>query len=142
MIEVSAFQRLGGFTLDAAFASEGRFIALFGHSGSGKTTLLSAVAGLLRPERGRVIIDGATLFDSDRGIFLPPHRRQLGTVFQEGRLFPHLSVRRNLLYGAWFARVSGKEEKLARVADLLGIEHLLPPYTAEKNSEIKMWFEY
>ena len=128
MIEVSAFQRLGGFTLDAAFAAEGRFIALFGHSGSGKTTLLNAVAGLLRPERGRVIIDGATLFDSDRGIFLPPHRRQLGTVFQEGRLFPHLSVRQNLLYGAWFARVSGKEEKLARVADLLGIEHLLNRY--------------
>ena len=95
MIEVSAFQRLGGFTLDAAFAAESRFIALFGHSGSGKTTLLNVVAGLLRPERGRVVVDGTTLFDSDRGIFLPPYRRQLGTVFQEGRLFPHLSVRQN-----------------------------------------------
>ena len=62
------------------------------------------------------------------GIFLPPYRRQLGTVFQEGRLFPHLSVRQNLLYGAWFAQLSGKDAKLARVADLLGIEHLLSRY--------------
>ncbi len=128
MIEVSAFQRFEGFTLDAAFAAEGRFIALFGHSGSGKTTLLNVVAGLLRPERGRVVIDGETLFDADRRIFLPPYRRRLGAVFQEGRLFPHLSVRQNLLYGAWFARLTGKEEKLAHVADLLGIERLLNRY--------------
>ncbi len=128
MIEVSAFQRLGSFTLDATFAAESRFIALFGQSGSGKTTLLNVVAGLLRPERGRVVIDGATLFDADRGIFLPPYRRQLGAVFQEGRLFPHLSVRQNLLYGAWFTQLSGKDAKLARVADLLGIEHLLSRY--------------
>ena len=128
MIEVSAFQKLGGFTLDASFTADSRFIALFGHSGSGKTTLLNVVAGLLRPERGRVIVDGATLFDADRGVFLPPYRRQLGTVFQEGRLFPHLSVRQNLLYGAWFARLTRKQEKLARIADLLGIEHLLGRY--------------
>ncbi len=128
MIEVSAFQRLGGFTLDAAFTAESRFIALFGHSGSGKTTLLNVIAGLLRPERGRVIIDGATLFDSDRGIFLPPYRRQLGTVFQEGRLFPHMSVRQNLLYGAWFTRAQAREANLAKVSDLLGIEHLLDRY--------------
>ncbi len=128
MIEVSAFQRFGGFTLDAEFAAEGRFIALFGHSGSGKTTLLNVVAGLLRPERGRVVIDGVTLFDADRRIFLPPYRRQLGAVFQEGRLFPHLSVRQNLLYGAWFARLTGKDAKLARVAELLGIEPLLGRY--------------
>ncbi|MFY9876752.1 MAG: molybdenum ABC transporter ATP-binding protein [Rhodomicrobium sp.] len=128
MIEVSAFQKLGGFTLDASFAADSRFIALFGHSGSGKTTLLNVVAGLLRPERGRVIVDGATLFDSDRRIFLPPYRRQLGTVFQEDRLFPHLSVRQNLLYGAWFARPTRKQEKLARIADLLGIERLLGRY--------------
>ncbi len=128
MIEVSAYQRFSGFTLDAAFTAESRFIALFGHSGSGKTTLLNVVAGLLRPERGRVVVDGAALFDADRGIFLPPCRRQLGAVFQEGRLFPHLSVRQNLLYGAWFAKLSGKEEQLARVADLLGVERLLNRY--------------
>jgi molybdate transport system ATP-binding protein len=128
MIEVRAFHRFGGFTLDADFMADGRFIAFFGHSGSGKTTLLNVVAGLLRPERGRVAVDGVTLFDSARRIFLPSYRRQLGTVFQEGRLFPHLSVRQNLLYGAWFARAPGKEEKLAHVADLLGIEHLLSRY--------------
>ncbi len=128
MIEVSAFQRLGSFTLDAAFTAESRFIALFGHSGSGKTTLLNVIAGLLRPERGRVVIDGVTLFDADRGIFLPPYRRQLGAVFQEGRLFPHMSVRQNLLYGAWFTRAPHREASLANVADLLGIEHLLGRY--------------
>ncbi len=128
MIEVSAFQRLGSFTLDAAFTAESRFIALFGHSGSGKTTLLNVIAGLLRPERGRVVIDGVTLFDADRGIFLPPYRRQLGAVFQEGRLFPHMSVRQNLLYGAWFTRAPNREASLANVADLLGIEHLLGRY--------------
>ena len=128
MIEVSAFQRLGSFTLDAAFTAESRFIALFGHSGSGKTTLLNVIAGLLRPERGRVIIDGVTLFDADRGIFLPPYRRKLGTVFQEGRLFPHLNVRQNLLYGAWFSGTPGRDASLAKVADLLGIEPLLGRY--------------
>ena len=128
MIEVSAFKRLGDFTLDAEFAAEGRFIALFGHSGSGKTSLITIIAGLLRPERGRAVVDGTTLFDTDRGIFLPAYRRRLGTVFQEGRLFPHLSVRQNLLYGAWFARSAGRETSLARVADLLGIEGLLNRY--------------
>jgi molybdate transport system ATP-binding protein len=128
MIEVSAIKRLGDFTLDAEFAAEGRFIALFGHSGSGKTSLINVIAGLLRPERGRAIIDGSTLFDTERGIFLPAYRRRLGTVFQEGRLFPHLSVRQNLLYGAWFARSAGRETSLARVADLLGIEGLLNRY--------------
>ncbi len=128
MIEVSAIQRLGDFTLDAEFAADGRFIALFGPSGSGKTSLINVIAGLLRPKRGRVVIDGATLLDTERGVFLPPYRRHLGTVFQEGRLFPHLSVRQNLLYGAWFARATGRDADLARVADLLGIEGLLGRY--------------
>ncbi len=127
MIEVDVTHRLGAFTLDAKFAAEGRFIALFGHSGSGKTSLINVIAGLARPERGRVSIDGRVLADSAQGIFLPPHRRKLGMVFQEGRLFPHLSVRGNLLYGAWFAGVRNGEN-LARVAGLLGIEHLLGRY--------------
>lgn len=128
MIEVSAYKAFGGFTLDAAFRAEGRFIAFFGQSGSGKTTLLNVIAGLLRPERGRVVIDGACLFDSARGIFVPSYKRKLGTVFQEGRLFPHLSVRQNLLYGAWFAQAVKKKANLSRVADLLGIEHLMNRY--------------
>ncbi len=127
MIEVSVTQQLGDFTLDADFAADGRFIALFGHSGSGKTSLINVIAGLTRPQRGRVVIDGTTLLDTARGVFLPPYRRRLGTVFQEGRLFPHLSVRQNLLYGAWFAGSTGRAS-LSRVAGLLGIEDLLTRY--------------
>ncbi|MGO9486363.1 MAG: molybdenum ABC transporter ATP-binding protein [Rhodomicrobium sp.] len=127
MIEVDVTHRLGSFTLDANFAAGGRFIALFGQSGSGKTSLIDVIAGLIRPERGRVAIDGTVLADTAAGIFLPPHRRKLGTVFQEGRLFPHLSVRQNLLYGAWFAGAQNGEN-LTRVAGLLGIEQLLSRY--------------
>jgi molybdate transport system ATP-binding protein len=128
MIEVSVTQRLGDFTLDADFAAEGRFTALFGPSGSGKTSLINVIAGLARPGRGRVAIDGAVLLDTALGIFLPPHRRKLGMVFQEGRLFPHLSVKQNLLYGAWFARARDGGANLARVAGLLGVDHLLGRY--------------
>ncbi|MGO8780553.1 MAG: molybdenum ABC transporter ATP-binding protein [Rhodomicrobium sp.] len=130
MIEADITHRLGRFTLDAKFAASGRIIALFGHSGSGKTSLINIIAGLIRPDRGRVAIDGTVLTDTAAGIFLPPHRRKLGTVFQEGRLFPHLSVRQNLLYGAWFARAAQKETDLPRVASLLGIEQLLGRYPA------------
>jgi molybdate transport system ATP-binding protein len=125
MIEVSVTHRLGSFTLDADFATDSRFIALFGPSGSGKTSLINVIAGLTRPERGRVVIDGAALVDTARGVFLPAHKRRLGMVFQEGRLFPHLSVKQNLLYGAWFAGERDGGANLARVAGLLGVEHLL-----------------
>jgi molybdate transport system ATP-binding protein len=124
MIEVDVTHRLGSFTLGAKFAADGRFIALFGNSGSGKTSLINVIAGLSRPERARVAVDGTVLADTARGLFLPPHLRKLGMVFQEGLLFPHLSVRQNLLYGAWFAGVKNGGS-LARVAGLLGIEHLL-----------------
>ena len=125
MIEVSVIQRLGSFTLDAQFAADGRLIALFGPSGSGKTSLINVIAGLVKPERGRIVADGTTLLDTSHGVFLPPHRRRLGTVFQEGRLFPHLSVKQNLLYGAWFAGSIRRGSRLASVSALLGIEHLL-----------------
>jgi len=125
MIEADVTHRLGRFELDVQFTASGRLMALFGHSGSGKTSLINVIAGLLRPERGRVAIDGTVLTDTARGIFLPPHRRKLGTVFQEGRLFPHLNVRQNLLYGAWFARDAHRRANLSRIAGLLGIEHLL-----------------
>ena len=119
MIEVSVMQRLGSFTLDADFTADSRFIALFGSSGSGKTSLINVIAGLVKPERGRIVADGITLLDTSRGVFLPPHRRRLGTVFQEGRLFPHLSVKQNLLYGAWFA---GSTRQWARSSRRLTFE--------------------
>ena len=104
-IEVDVGRRLGGFTLQARFQSAGQLTALFGRSGAGKTTLVNIIAGLLRPDRGRVVVGGQGLVDTGRGIYLPAHRRRIGYVFQESRLFPHLTVRHNLLYG----RKSGSE---------------------------------
>ncbi|MBV8564170.1 MAG: molybdenum ABC transporter ATP-binding protein [Methylobacteriaceae bacterium] len=115
----------GDFTLDVSIATENRVIALFGPSGAGKTSILDIVAGLSRAARGRVVIDGAVLQDTASGIFVPPHRRGIGYVFQEGRLFPHLSVRRNLLYGAWLRRRQRQLATLDEVTDLLAIGHLV-----------------
>jgi molybdate transport system ATP-binding protein len=128
-IEISVEHQFGEFRLDAAFASEGRLTALLGRSGSGKTSLINIVSGLIRPRRGRVVVDGQVLLDTDRNIFVPVHRRRIGYVFQEARLFPHLTVRQNLLFGRWFA--SGQSAATAfggdidGVLDLLGIGHLL-----------------
>jgi molybdate transport system ATP-binding protein len=92
-IQVDVHLRRGAFALEAAFAAGPGLTALFGRSGSGKTTLIDLIAGLARPDHGRIVTDGATLVDSAAGIFLPPHRRRVGVVFQDARLFPHLSVR-------------------------------------------------
>jgi molybdate transport system ATP-binding protein len=101
VIELAVEKRLGAFQLDARFAAPAAGItALFGRSGAGKTTLVNMLAGLVRPDRGRIVIDGDVLFSAEQGIDLPPERRRLGYVFQEGRLFPHYSVRGNLVYGA------------------------------------------
>jgi molybdate transport system ATP-binding protein len=124
VIEVSATLRRGGFWLEAAFASDARVTALVGPSGVGKTTMLNIIAGLLRPDAGRVVVDGAVLLDTATRTFVPPHRRGIGYVFQDARLFPHLSVRRNLLYGRWFAR-GRAGPGLDEVATLLGIAPLL-----------------
>ncbi|MCC7275738.1 MAG: molybdenum ABC transporter ATP-binding protein [Alphaproteobacteria bacterium] len=124
-IEVDVTHRLGAFVLDARFACAGGLTALFGRSGSGKTSLVDLVAGLIRPERGRVVVDGRVLVDTARGIFVPAHRRRVGYVFQEGRLFPHLTVRQNLLYGRWFTPSGERRGALGPVVDLLGIGPLL-----------------
>ncbi len=122
---VEAKHRLGAFLLDAAFTSEGGVTALFGRSGSGKTSLIRIIAGLTRPDEGRVILDGETLTETKAGRFVPKHRRHFGYVFQEARLFPHLSVRANLSYGRWFAPRPARGESFDHVVDLLGIETLL-----------------
>ena len=129
-LEVSAEALLGDFVLDAAFASDSRVTAIFGPSGSGKTSVLNVIAGLLRPERGRVQIDGAVLLDTEAGIFLPPHRRRIGYVFQDGRLFPHLSVKGNLLYGRMFVKPARADTSLAEVVGLLDLGGLLERGTA------------
>jgi molybdate transport system ATP-binding protein len=124
-VAVDFRHRLGDFELDIRFESRGGVTALFGRSGAGKTSVINVIAGLIRPERGRVSIDGETLVDTEKRIFLPTHRRRVGYVFQEGRLFPHLSVRQNLLYGQWFTARAQRYESLSRVVELLGIGALL-----------------
>ena len=123
-LEVSVAKRLGAFALEAAFASGGGVTALFGRSGSGKSSVLNAIAGLLRPERGRIALDGESLFDAAAGVNVAAHRRRIGYVFQEGRLLPHLTVRQNLLYGRRFARGPGAVT-LDKVTELLGLAALL-----------------
>ncbi len=118
-------QSYGAFRLAAAFEAGPGITALFGRSGAGKTTLIEAVAGLLRPEAGRITLQGECLFDSARGIFLPPARRRLGYVFQDARLFPHLSVRENLLFGRRYAPRGAPGPEMAEVVELLGLSPLL-----------------
>ena len=123
---VNAWQALGEFVLDAGFTSDGGVTALFGPSGSGKTTILRCMAGLQRLS-GKLTVGSETWQDDAAGTFAKPHERPIGYVFQEASLFPHLSVRGNLLYGA---RRSGRSAKgqgieFGGIVDLLGIGHLL-----------------
>ncbi|MEO8202409.1 MAG: molybdenum ABC transporter ATP-binding protein [Betaproteobacteria bacterium] len=124
-IEVDVESRLGTFTLRAAFTADGATTALFGRSGSGKSTLLNLVAGLLAPARGRIAIGDSVLFDSERGIDVPAHRRRIGYVFQEGRLLPHLSVQQNLVYGRFFTPRSERYADFGKVVTLLDLGALL-----------------
>jgi molybdate transport system ATP-binding protein len=124
-LAVDVTHRFGSFRLDARFVSDGRLTAFFGRSGSGKTSLVNIIAGVVRPDRGRIVLDDRTLVDTERGIFVPKHRRRVGYVFQEGRLFPHLTVRQNLLFGRWFTPRREREIDLDHVLDLLGIGNLL-----------------
>jgi molybdate transport system ATP-binding protein len=118
--EVDVARRLGEAEIAVSFASHSGVTALFGPSGSGKTSILNMIAGLLAPDRGRIVVGGQTLFAE--GVNLAPEARHAGYVFQDGRLFPHLKVRANLLYGA--ARGHGAIT-LDEVVDLLGLAHLL-----------------
>jgi molybdate transport system ATP-binding protein len=125
MLDVDVRLRRGAFALECAFATDAPIVALFGRSGSGKTTLVEAMAGLVRPRSGRIVIDGRVLFDGDRGIDLPPEARRIGYVFQEGLLFPHLSVRGNLDYGERLTPPGERFVDRARIVALLGLESLL-----------------
>ena len=125
ILSVAVGHRQGAFALSARFETPGGVTALFGRSGSGKTTLVNAIGGLLRPDRGRVALGDTVLLDTERGLFVPRHRRRIGIVFQEGRLFPHLSVRQNLLFGRWFAPRDEEGVDVGMVVDLLGIGPLL-----------------
>jgi len=125
MLTVALGKTLGEFTLDASFDSESGVTGLFGPSGSGKTTIVNMIAGLMRPDRGRIAFDGEVMFDDAAGIDLPVWRRRIGYVFQEGRLFPHLSVRQNLDYGRWMGGHAKDPAAFAHAVELLDIGHLL-----------------
>lgn len=123
-LSVSITGSNGDFRLDAAFDTGDGVTAIFGSSGAGKTTLLKMIAGTLRPESGRITMGGVTWFDSERRISLPPEQRRIGYVFQDARLFPHMSVLRNLTYARWAGRRSAHRD-LDEVLEMLGIRHLL-----------------
>ena len=125
MISVDIDKQLGDFRLGVGFESDAGVTALFGPSGSGKTSIVGMIAGLIRPDRGRIVIDGEPVFDSAASIDVPAHRRRIGYVFQDGRLFPHLSVARNLDYGRWMTGMPRDEAQFKHVIDLLDIAPLL-----------------
>ena len=124
-IAIAVTHRQGDFALEVAFEANAHVVALVGPSGSGKTTVLNVIAGLVRAKHARVVVQGRVLTDTQQRIFVPPHKRRIGYVFQEGRLFPHLTVRRNLTYGRWFTPAHEHWAKLDEVVALLGIGHLL-----------------
>ena len=125
MLAVDVQKQLGAFALDARFASEGGVTALFGASGTGKTTVIMTIAGLTRPDHGSIVLDGEVLFDADKRLDVKPWKRRIGTVFQEARLFPHLSVRHNLDYGRWMSGLPADARAFAHALELLDIGHLV-----------------
>ena len=131
MLAVHAEKQLGEFAVNISFTSDTAATALFGPSGAGKTSVINMIAGLLKPERGRIVLGDDVLFDSATGINVPAWRRRIGYVFQEGRLFPHFSVRRNLDYGRWVSGHASDPRQLSNVIDLLNIGHLLDRRTGK-----------
>lgn len=125
MIEVDVRRRAGDFELAAAITAGPGVTALFGRSGAGKTMLVDMLAGLARPDAGRIAVEGQVLFDSEGGIDRPPNRRRLGYVFQDSRLFPHMDVRGNLTYGMRRAPRDDRRHSLDDIVALLDIEDLL-----------------
>lgn len=123
-LTVDIGHRQGDFDVQVAFEAAPGITALFGRSGSGKTTVINAVAGLLRPDSGRIVVDGTPVFDARSRLNLPASKRRLGYVFQDGRLFPHLSVHQNLTYGQRFAGPDRTGPDLNEVIELLGIQDL------------------
>ncbi|HEX5280037.1 MAG TPA: molybdenum ABC transporter ATP-binding protein [Micropepsaceae bacterium] len=126
MKDITLKHRRAGFALDAEFALAGaRVTALFGPSGAGKSTIIAAIAGLIRPEFGRITIAGECVFDSQSGIFVQPRARRIGVMFQDLRLFPHLSVEDNLFYGWRRAQSRPARGAADEVVELLGLSQLL-----------------
>ena len=131
MLEVAAAGKFGSFALDVHFSvAPGGITALFGRSGAGKTSTVNVIAGLRRPDSGRIVLDGQTLFDSDSGVDVPPERRRIGYVFQEGRLFPHMTVAANLRYGMRRTAATERRIDFDHIVALLGLSDLLGRHPA------------
>lgn len=122
--DVDVQRRLGDVRVEVRFSASAGLTALYGPSGVGKSSVLNMIAGLLKPDRGRIVVAGQVLFDADAGIDLAPEHRRLGYVFQDGRLFPHLTVRDNLLYGRRPGDTSGPVA-FDEIVDILGVGPLL-----------------
>ena len=126
MLRVELRKKLGVLDIRAEFHLDGReILALFGPSGAGKTSVVNMIAGLLKPDTGRIVAHDRTLFDAEKRLSLPPHQRRIGCIFQDGRLFPHLTVRSNLLYGWKRTPPSERYIDFETVLSVLGIDHLL-----------------
>lgn len=124
MLDVNVQKEFHGFNLDVSFKTDAPVTALFGRSGAGKSTILSLIAGLVRPDHGFIKLDGLSLFNDASGIDLPAHKRRLGMVFQDARLFPHYDVKTNLTYSNWAGGRKANFE-FSRVVELLGLTQLL-----------------
>jgi molybdate transport system ATP-binding protein len=131
VLRIETQKQLGDFSLDVAFTSEGRVTGLFGSSGAGKTSLVNIIAGLLKPDRGVIAVDGEVLDDTSLGLHTAPHRRRIGYVFQDARLFPHLNVTQNLDYGRRMNGLSYDPAGHSHVVDLLDIGNLLDRRTGQ-----------
>jgi molybdate transport system ATP-binding protein len=125
MLAIDVEKRLGQFSIATRFKTAAGVTALFGPSGAGKTTLVNMIAGLVMPDRGRITIADTVLFDSAARINVPTHQRRIGYVFQEGRLFPHLSVASNLDYGRRMSGLTADPAETKRIIELLDIGHLV-----------------
>jgi molybdate transport system ATP-binding protein len=125
MLRVDVSKKFSQVSIEASFDSASGVTALFGRSGAGKTSIISMVAGLLRPDRGVIALDGETLDDTAAGVHLPAYRRRIGYVFQDARLFPHLSVAENLDYGRRMNGLVRDEAEAGRVTQLLDLDDLL-----------------
>jgi molybdate transport system ATP-binding protein len=130
-VAVSLRHTLGTFALDVAFeARDARVTALFGPSGSGKTSVINAIAGLVRPAEGRIVIGERVVLDTAAGVFVPPRERRVGYMFQDARLFPHMTVEENLLFGWKRAKKRAEPNAMGEVWAMLGLDHLMGRYPA------------
>jgi molybdate transport system ATP-binding protein len=125
MLSVEVEKKFGGFAIATRFESTAGVTGLFGPSGSGKTSIVNMIAGLVRPDRGRIALNGTVLFDSVQRINIPAHSRRIGYVFQEGRLFPHLSVAANLDYGRRVSGLTADPDEKERIVAMLDIGRLV-----------------